>query len=115
MLHELGQIVALVRIAKVGRLAEHHGPGCHPLPELVFGVAFEAPLLRIAAIMHKEGGEHVGVGHHAQKLCVVAKLHEIVRRRRCCRRKAERDRRAFLDKPRPIMTIGRFEDGAIVD
>jgi hypothetical protein len=49
--------------------------------KLGLGVALQAPLLRVAAVVGEEHGEHFSASHHAQELGVVAELHVVVRAR----------------------------------
>src|SRR5258708_210956 len=44
-------------------------------------MALESPFCRVSTVMHKEGGKHLGPVQCAKKFRMVAKLHEVIRRR----------------------------------
>ena len=48
------------------------------MPENILGVPFQPPFTGLPAIVDKEHGQHLRVGHNAQKFSVVAKFHEVI-------------------------------------
>ena len=108
------KVVAAILVSEVGWPLEHDRPGTHPPPEWPFRMALQSPLRRVPAVVNKERGQHVGVGHDVEKLGVIAQLHKVVRARRGRRGKAERNVLARLNKHGPRLAVIGFEDAAFI-
>ncbi|WP_184331730.1 hypothetical protein [Rhizobium phaseoli] len=78
-------------------------------------MTFQPPLLRLAAIMREERGEHIRIGHDAEEFGMVAEFHEVVRRRRCGCCQPERDAVAGFDKFIAIVAGFGLENAALVE
>ena len=111
---ERRQVIPIVRVAQVRRLAQHDSPRRHPLPEFVLGVALQSPLLRFTTVMDKECGQHIGIFHHAQKLGVVSQFHEIVGGRSGSSSKSERNLLTCVNQFRAVVAIRVFQDAGFV-
>ena len=74
------EVVPRQIVAEVCGAVHNHSPTTQPLPENVLSVTFEPPFRCLPAIMDKEHGQHLRIGHDAQKFCVIAQLHKVIGR-----------------------------------
>ena len=111
---ESWQDVASAIKTKVCRVADANSPCSHPLPKASLSVALESPLARVAAVVHKEHGQHFRRGHDAQEFGLIAELHVIIWRRCGSAGKAVRRALKHLNDQRPRLAGVAFQDAGFV-
>lgn len=109
---QLREVVSGVGPSEVRWAAQRDGPLRHPFVHRADGVVLDAPA---DLVVHEERGEHLGAGHDAKELGMVAEFGDVVRGGGRGAREAGRNVGPLFGEPLPGAALNVLQDAGLVE